>query len=208
MFRNIVSILLIIVSSVGVNAQIRVLPGANMDMGYHSIKSPETQEHDFDRKGGAYNISIGPKVDIGNVNYRVVIEGHGTYMTNENLVSIFLKSDYKARRSLGYGASITAKITPWESKNITFQSQIGKKTRTTQRTNNGFAIGAGWENMKTFYKIPKESDIENTRFNMYYGQIGYAITSSVGAMDIYFRYGRGENNASFWGLGINAGINF
>lgn len=190
------------------NAQVRALTGIEMDGGYIRITSPETSENDYERSGGAAKFSIGPKVDFATPTYRLTLEGHGTYATNKNIVTIFLKDDYRARRSFGYGGSAIISITPWILDGANFTTTLGNKTRVTSQGRHGFSFGVGWENMKTFYKIPKESDFENTRFSVIYGQIGYRLSSAVNTMNLYFRYGKGENNASIWGLGLSSGINF
>lgn len=206
--QNLILCVLAISLSFVANAQIRAVAGIHIDGGYKHINSPEDSNYDFKKSGGAWGISLGPKVDIGNTNVRLTIEGHGTYMSNKNIVTLFLKDDYKARRSLGYGGSAIFYCTPWEFEDATTTLQVGSNVRQSKDTKHGFSVGGGWEDMETFYKIPKDSDKENKRFAVFYGQVGYGFFSSLNNIDFYFRYGVGEYKASMWGIGMNIGFNF
>lgn len=208
MRKHFLLLFLIAICIKGTSQEIRLLPGILFDMGYEHITSPLTNEHDYKRTAGTTQLKVGPKFDLGSRNVRLSVAGFGTYNTSENIITIF-KNDYKARRTLGYGASGTIFITPWELSNSTTTLTVGDETRTTDYNNHGFSIGVGLENKGTLYKIPKESEMKNhQRFSVPYLQVGYSNFSSIGSMQLYFKYGTGKDKAGIWGIGLDASINF
>ncbi|GIM62186.1 hypothetical protein CAPN008_22360 [Capnocytophaga canis] len=188
--------------------EIQVKPGVYFSGGYRNILSPET-EHNFERRTSTGFFHIGPKMDIGNSDYRLSLNGYGTYAAKPKWIwEWFQKSDFKPRRGFGYGASAIIYITPWEASGFTTTLQTRSRVRQTNTAKHGFSFGTGWENMRTFYKIPKDSEINNGRFSAYYGQVGYGIFSQLGSFDLNFRYGVGSQGARFWDVGLAFGILF
>ena len=208
--KNFLCVLFIFFTFV-LNAQVRTVVGICLDADLINIvNSPEDSNYNFKRSDQVSGFSLGPKIDIGNPAVRLTIEGYGSYRSNKAMLDFFLvdEDEFKTNVSLGYGGSAIFYYTPWYSEPAT-TLQIGKRVRQqTDGNRKGFSIGAGWENMKTFYKIPKGSNMENKRFDLYYGKVGYCLFSSLFSMNFYFRYGIGENKASMWGIGIELGVNF
>lgn len=188
------------------NAQLSVSVGMRTSWAYNLINSPEDSDYNFRRSGKTLSLSLGPKIDIGNNYVCLTIEGHGTYMTNKNIVTVFLNDDYKTCRSLGYGSSAMFYISPWkkyaESNWENLMDSYGNM-KESSIVRMAFSIGAGWESMKTLYKIPKDRDEKNKRFGMFYGQVGYGFFSNSNSTEFYIRYGVGENKASMLAIGVN-----
>ena len=140
------------------------------------------------------NINVGPKIWMGNENFSFSLEGQASYAP-----LAFDLGNYRGMGVLSF--PIIASL------NFNGLSTVGKSFGT------GFTIGGGvqYTNADLYFLSDEYKAVEETNrisyFPAYFGQVGFGGGGTGLAPYLYLRYGRGEEGANIFHLGINVNIN-
>lgn len=201
MKKAILLINLLLIGTYCYSQGIKLKPGITYGYSFQALTNPRSDTVDLKRFSSTQvRFNLGPSLTIGNVKSRLSINPYGLWYFQPNKIKHWFNNPYKPRNAFGYGISSNLYITP--RKVNPQHERIGlRKSRTADIGYWGFFIGGGWENVKSTYRIPKESEFKNFQFSTIYGKFGISTFSAIKSTDFFIKYGRGENDSRIWEIG-------